>query len=145
MFLGKHALTLDKENRFIAPAAFKQELSTGAFILQGFEQNLLVFPFPSFEKLYSALSAQNLADPLARSLLRMLLGSTQELSQDANGRLSLPGELKSFAQLGTQLMVIGQGDFFEIWQPELWEKQEIDLRDAAANSARFSTLTVTTR
>jgi MraZ protein len=145
LFIGKHPSTLDHDNSFAAPASYMQELSGGAFILQGFERNLMVFPLSAFEQVYRAVSSQNLADPLARSLLRLLLGSAREAAPGANGRITLPDDLKEFAQVGAEMVIVGQGDFFEVWQLGLWEEQESQLRDAVANSSRFASLNVSTR
>jgi len=120
-------------------------LERGAYILQGFERNLLVLPPEAFETLVRSMTAMNLADPLVRSLLRLMLGTARPVSLDKNSRLSLPGELKEFAQLEGDVILVGQGDFFEVWQPHLWEEQETLLRDALTNSSRFSTLNLTTR
>lgn len=145
MFLGKHASTLDRNSRFTAPAIYRHELESGAYILQGFERNLLVLPPEAFETLVRTMTAMNLADPLVRSLLRLMLGTARPVNLDKSSRLSLPGDLKGFAQLEGELILVGQGDFFEVWQPDLWEEQEILLRDAVTNSSRFSTLNITTR
>jgi DNA-binding transcriptional regulator/RsmH inhibitor MraZ len=56
----------------------------------------------------------------------------------------IPEELKDFANLQNEVVLIGQGDYFEIWSPDLWSRQEAQLRDAEMNSARFSMLTITT-
>jgi MraZ protein len=145
LFLGKHPSTLDRKSRFAAPPVYQHELAGGAYVLQGFERNLLVLPPQAFETMYRTVTTQNLADPLVRSLLRMLLGSAQEVSLDKSSRLALPEDLKEFAQLEGDVLLVGQGDFFEVWQPDLWEEQEDQLRDAVTNSSRFSTLNITTR
>ena len=145
LFLGTHASTLDGKSRIAAPAVFEEELTGGAYILQGFERNLLVLPVKAFDAMVRTLTALNLADPLVRSLLRMLLGSAQEVSLDKSRRLALPGMLKDFAQLNESVVLVGQGDYFEVWQPGLWEEQEIQIRDANANPGRYSTLNLSTR
>lgn len=145
MFIGKHASTLDRNSRFTAPLIYQTGLESGAYILQGFERNLLVLPPEAFEALVRTMTALNLADPLVRSLLRLMLGTARPVSLDKNSRLALPGDLKEFAQLEGDVILVGQGDFFEVWQPDLWEEQETLLRDAITNSSRFSTLNITTR
>ncbi|HEY6072916.1 MAG TPA: hypothetical protein VIV15_05850 [Anaerolineales bacterium] len=145
MFLGTHASTLDGKSRIAAPEGFQEELTGGAYVLQGFERNLLVLPLKAFEAMVHTVTSLNLADPLVRSLLRMLLGTAQEVSLDKGRRLSLPGTLKDFAQLDESVVLVGQGDYFEVWQPDLWEEQKIQLTDALANPGRFSTLNISTR
>ncbi len=87
----------------------------------------------------------NIADPLARLLLRLILGTAHELGLDADGQLTVPQELREFASLQKDILLVGQGEYFEIWASDLWDQQETQLRDAEANASRFSALTVATR
>ncbi len=144
MFLGKHSCTLDRKNRFLAPSAFREQFSGGFYITRGFDRNLLVFTTRAFQEIYHRVVSLNIADPVARSLLRLILSATYELRMDSN-YLSIPGELKDFAHLDDKILLIGQGDYFEIWAPHLWSKQELELGDTESNSSRFSALTVSTR
>jgi MraZ protein len=144
LFLGKFTTSLDPKNRFSVPAAFRAQLSSRMYITQGFDRNLQVLTEHAFQEIYRRVAALNLADPLARLLLRLVLGTATELAVE-NNILMIPDNLKEFANLKDDILLIGQGDYFEIWAPDLWNKQEAQLRDAETNSARFSVLTVATR
>jgi len=52
----------------------------------------------------------------------------------------LPGPLREFANLAGEAVLIGLGDYFEVWAPALWSQQEANLQDAEANGMRFATL-----
>ena len=143
MFLGKFSRTLDSQSRFSVPPAFRGSLATGAYVTQGFDRNLQVLTSEAFQEIYRTVVSLNIANPLARLLLRMILGTAQEAGVDANGELTIPEELKDFANLHEDIFLIGQGEYFEIWSPEQWDRQEAQLRDAEANGNRFSALTVT--
>jgi MraZ protein len=86
----------------------------------------------------------NMADPLARLLFRMILGSAARLDLDKAGSISLPQELLDFANINTEAMLVGQGNYIEIWAPDLWKEQEISLNNVEANSHRFASLSVCT-
>ena len=144
MFLGKFSTPLEPKNRFSVPTAFRAQLSSRMYITQGFDRNLQVFTAGAFEEIYRKVISLNLADPLARLLLRLILGTATELGMD-NNNLMIPENLKEFANLHDDILLIGQGDYFEIWAPDLWNMQEAQLRDAETNSARFSMLTIATR
>jgi len=83
-----------------------------------------------------------MADPLARLLFRMILGSAFEASIDEQGRIVIPDELQNFAALSGQVLLIGQGNYYEVWSPDQWRKQEEQLADAETNASRFSELTI---
>lgn len=143
MFLGKFSRTLDSKSRFSVPPAFRGSLARGAYVTQGFDRNLQVLTSEAFQEIYRTVVSLNIANPLARLMLRLILGTAQESSVDANGEFTIPEELKEFANLKKEIYLIGQGEYFEIWSPDLWDQQEAQLRDAEANATRFSTLTVT--
>ncbi len=145
MFLGKFSRTLDAKSRFSVPSSYRGALDGRAYVTQGFDRNLQVLTNGAFQEIYRTVVALNIANPLARLLLRLVLGTAHELGVDANGQLTIPEELKDFANLHEDIFLIGQGEYFEIWSPELWDKQEAQLRDAEANAGRFSALTVSTR
>jgi MraZ protein len=137
LFLGQHHFSFDKNNRVMIPAGFAELLAEGAIVTQGFDRNILVFSKAAFQELAQIIRRLNIADPLARSLHRMLLGNASSLEIDAAGSISLPAKLKEFAGLGQQLVLVGQGDYFEIWSQTSWEPQEAELNDADSNSQRF--------
>ena len=145
MFLGKHSSKLDKYNRLSTPSQFREELSNRSYMTQGFDRNLLVLTKDAFQEIYRRVVSLNIADPLARVLLRLILGTAHEVHLDKNGHLPIPDELKEFANLHEDVLLVGQGDYFEIWSADLWNNQETQLKDADTNSSRFSKLTVATR
>lgn len=126
------------------PASFQAELTGGAYMTQGFDRNLQVLTTSAFEQLYRQATALNIADPLARLLLRLFLSSAIELPRGKTS-IAIPDSLKEFAGLKENVLVIGQGDYFEIWAPELWGQQEAELRNVEANATRFAGLTLGTR
>ncbi len=143
MFLGKFSRTLDGKSRFAVPPAFRGSLARGAYVTQGFDRNLQVLTVEAFQEIYRTVVSLNIANPLARLLLRLILGTAQESGVDASGQLTIPEELRKFANLQKDIYLVGQGEYFEIWSPGLWDQQEAQLRDAESNADRFSALTVT--
>lgn len=145
MFLGKSTTKFVEQTGLQPPADFRKDLAGGFFLVQGFDRNLMVFPLAAFEGVYKSISSQNITDPLVRMLLRLILGTAQKLEIDEQGYLSIPPELKQYAGLDGNALLVGQGDFFEIWEPSTWETQESQLNNPETNSTRFSSLVVVTR
>jgi MraZ protein len=143
MFLGQHSFSLEDSNRLTVPPAFREELGRGAFITQGFDRNLWVLSAEAFQAVVAGFAALNIADPLARLLLRMVLGNAVELEIDMSGHMVIPQELRDFAGLGKEAVLVGQGKYFEIWAPASWQQQQLALQDAEANAGRFAGLTIT--
>ncbi len=143
VFLGKFSSSLDSKSQFAVPPAFRGSLARGAYVTQGFDRNVQVLTTDAFQEIYRTVVSLNITNPLARLLLRLILGTAQESTVDANGDLTIPEELKQFANLHKDIFLIGQGEYFEIWSPDQWDEQETQLRDAEANSGRFAALTIT--
>ena len=140
MFLGQYRYSFDDKDRLMIPARFRELLADGAFVTQGFDRNLIILTPEAFQEIYQLIMALNIADPLARFLLRMFLGNATQLEVDESGRIVLPGNLREFANLAGEAVLIGQGDYFEVWAPALWSQQEAHLQDAETNAMRFVTL-----
>jgi MraZ protein len=111
---------------------------------QGFDQNVQVLTADAFRQLYQQAASLNTADPLARLMLRLFLGSAIEL-RAGKPALAIPDNLRAYAGLEGNVLLIGQGDYFEIWSPEHWREQETQLQDVAANSSRFAALELGSR
>jgi len=143
MFLGQHQSSFEAENRLAVPARFRDLLAQGAYITQGFDRNLLVLSAEAFQAIYARFTAMNIADPLARLLLRMILGSAAELEIDASGAMLVPPKLREFAGLEADAVLVGQGQYIEVWTPDQWQQQELRVQDAEANGGRFAGLLLT--
>jgi MraZ protein len=140
MFLGQHTYFLDDDLYLTIPAAFREAMAGGAYVTQGFERNLVIMTEQAFQELYQRVVAMNIANPLARLLLRMILGNATRLETDQAGRFRLPADLVMFAGLEKKVVLVGQGDYFEVWAPSLWDKQSNDLQNTEANTERFAVL-----
>ena len=127
------------------PSRFQDSLAEGGYVTQGFDRNLWVLTSAAFEGVYQRVMSMNLTDPLARQLHRMILGAASQLELDSAGRMLIPQNLRAFAKLKEEAILVGQGDYFEVWAPELWLGQEVLLEDAEANVERFMGLSVATR
>jgi MraZ protein len=142
MLFGQHPIPLDDQNRLTLPERFRSRFGRGLVVTQGFDRNLLLLSEEAFQEISGRLRTMNLADPLARQLMRMLLGSAAELELDASGQVGIPARLCEFAGLDEQAVLVGQGGYLEIWSPALWKAQETRLQDAESNADRFAGLTL---
>lgn len=137
MFIGLYHLSFDQNNHIEIPKSLRELFAGQAVVTQGFERNLLVLPVDTFQNLFRLVAALNIADPLGRGLQRMLLGNASYATIDESGTLSLPEPLKEFARLASEVVMVGQGNYLEVWSLAAWQQQEINLQDADANSNRF--------
>ena len=144
MFLGQYRHTIDEKGRLTIPARFRELLENGAYITQGFEKNLMVLTSPGFESMTRQVNRSSITDPTARALKRLLFATADRVSPDKNGRILIPQFLRESNQLDGEAVLVGVGDYFEIWTPEVWEQQLAKLQDTEANEQRFVGLDLST-
>jgi len=141
MFLGQFQHNLDDKGRLMIPSRFRDLLTGGAFITQGFDKCLMVMTETYFKQVYERIEAMNLADPTARLLRRLILSNAYPVEPDKIGRILVPQNLRAFLGIENgELVVAGQGDYFEVWAPALWQEQMVQLQDVDANNQRFAAL-----
>ncbi len=140
MFLGHYDHSIDEKGRLTIPARFREQLENGAFITQGLDQNLLVLPTAMFEQMYQKVSEKSFTDPNARLLRRLFFSKADRVEVDKAGRMLIPQFLRQPNGLNGDIVVVGAGEYFEIWSREHWCAQEEELLDTEANQQRFAEL-----
>lgn len=127
MFQGATALSLDAKGRLAVPTRHRDALQSGHGGKQVLTAHphrcLLLYPFPAWEPIRARIMGFSSFDPQTSLWKRLLVGFAEEVELDASGRLLLSPELRKFAGLEKQAMMVGQGSHFEIWNQESWEKQ----------------------
>jgi len=141
MFLGQYRHSIDNKGRLTIPSRFRELLITeGAYVSQGFERNLMVRTVASFEELSKKVEALSQTAPNSRLLKRLIFSTAEKVDVDKAGRILIPEFLRTSAGLEVETILVGAGDYFEIWAPEIWGEQEKELQDAKANAERFAFL-----
>ena len=141
MFLGQYQHNLDDKGRLMIPARYRDLLAAGAFITQGFDRCLMVMTDAYFQDVYARINSMNIADSTARLLKRLILSNAYPVEVDKVGRILVPQNLREFLTSESgELIVAGQGEYFEVWTPAEWQAQMEKLQDVEANEQRFATL-----
>jgi MraZ protein len=139
MFLGLYRHTIDNKGRLIVPARFREMLEDGSYITQGFDRNLIVLRPQTFEGISRRVNQMSMTDPNVRLLRRLIYAAADRADIDRSGRILIPQFLRDVAQIDGEAVIVGVGEYFEIWSPESWERHERDLLDTEANAQRFAT------
>ena len=91
---------------------------------------LLVYPMPDWEELERKLVRLPSMNKAARRLVRIMVGYATDVDMDGSGRILVSKELREFASLDRQAMLIGQGNKFELWDEAPWnEKRDAGLSE----------------
>lgn len=127
MFRGVATFNLDAKGRMAIPAKFRKHLDVcceGRLIvtIDHSDHCLQMYPLPEWEHVEQKLTALPSLNPQVRRLKRMLLGYATECEMDGNGRILLPAKLREFAGLDKSVVMIGQGNKFELWNEQTWNE-----------------------
>ncbi len=127
MFRGATKVTLDAKGRFAIPTRYRERLAAlceGRLVVTvDRDYCLLLYPFPEWEEIERKLVALPSLIKQARRLQRLMVGYATELDIDGHGRILLPRELREFAGLERQAILLGQGNKFELWDEESWNEK----------------------
>lgn len=120
MFLGTHEPKLDDKGRVILPAKFRDELENGLVMTRGQEHCLYVFSAREFENIHEAIRHAPITSKQSRDYLRVFLSGATAETPDKQNRITIPANLRKYAQLERDLTVIGAGNRIEIWDSDAW-------------------------
>jgi MraZ protein len=137
MFLGQFQHSLDEKGRLTVPASFRELLVDGAYVTQGFDQNLKLLTEPAFEAMAEKVNQLSETNPQIRKLRRLFFANASRVEMDRLGRVLIPQFLREFARLESDAVIVGVGKTIEIWSPESWREQLEDLSDAEANAQQY--------
>ncbi|NDH09319.1 MAG: transcriptional regulator MraZ [Gammaproteobacteria bacterium] len=131
MFRGINAITIDTKGRMAVPARYRDSLSSNLVLTIDTEERcLLLYLEDEWRNIEASLQKLPSFNPAARRIQRLLIGHATDLALDGQGRILLPQELRQYAAIQKQAVLIGQGNKFEIWDDALWhEKRELWLSD----------------
>src|SRR5690349_10055867 len=129
---GFHDHHPDPKGRLTVPSRFRASLSDGIVLSKGFDPCVWVQTTEQFEQLSERfLSPHSPFGRDARSLRRRFHGGSFDEKLDSAGRIRLPKPLIEHAGLSGACVVIGAGEYLEIWGAAAWAAQEAEL-DASA-------------
>jgi transcriptional regulator MraZ len=124
MLRGATKVTLDAKGRLAIPVRYRERLLTRAegHLVATVDRDycLLIYPLPDWEEIERKLTRLPALNKKSRRLQRLMMGHATELDMDSHGRILLTRELRAFAGLDRQAMLIGQGNKFELWDEERW-------------------------
>lgn len=127
VFQGRSALTLDAKGRVSVPTRHRDALVSQAegrvTLTRHPDGCLLMYPRSEWEKKRAEIAAFPMA---ARALQRLLLGSAQDVELDGSGRILIAPELRSAAGMTREVMMMGMGAHFELWDTAELERREAE-------------------
>lgn len=128
MFRGLSQVLADAKGRFSVPTRYRSDImarSKGSLVItiDNVAPCLLLYTLSEWEIIEKKLQQLPSLDPKTRRIQRLLIGHATEVVMDSVGRVLIPSVLREYAQLEKNMLLVGQGNKFEIWSETLWEEQ----------------------
>jgi MraZ protein len=127
VFRGVNNLTLDAKGRLAVPTRYRDRLRedcNGQLVVTvDRDRCLLLYPLHEWEEIERKLVRLPSLNPQARRLQRLLVGHATEMEMDGHGRVLLPGPLREYAGMERRIVMIGQGNKFELWDEGRWDER----------------------
>lgn len=124
MFLGEYKTTFTGQGRLVLPKKFRQDnLEEKTVVLsRGFEGCIWGFTLADFEKEAAKQLEMSVTEKGARDLRRYFFSGAEKVILDEQGRFVIPRSLLDYAQLTKEVVLVGAGDHFEIWDSYRWQE-----------------------
>ncbi len=123
MFLGEYITRFSGKGRVILPKKMREEILGKEIVLtRGFERCIFGFDIRVWKKEAEKQLEISATEERARYLRRYLFSSSEPVELDSQGRIVIPSALLTFAKLFDDVVIIGAGDHFEIWNKSNWGK-----------------------
>ena len=125
MFRGVTILNLDAKGRMAVPTKYRDRLQSSAegqlvVTLDMSDPCLLIYPVTEWEDIERKLVRLPSLNKQAARLKRLLLGHASEVELDSHGRILLPPALRELVRLEKRIILLGQGNKFEVWDEQTW-------------------------
>ncbi|MDO5690648.1 MAG: division/cell wall cluster transcriptional repressor MraZ [Tissierellia bacterium] len=127
MFIVEFTHAIDDKGRVIIPAKLREGLGSTFYVTKGMERCLFVYPEEEYSNMANRLKSLNeISRKEARGLNRLFLSGATDANLDRQGRILLPPNLREYAFLDKDVVIIGVGDRVEIWDKERWDAYSDD-------------------
>ncbi len=127
MFQGATELSLDAKGRLSVPTEHRDVLAVqaeGRLVITAHPHRcLLMYPRPAWEPIRTQIMGYSSLERQTSMVQRLLVGFAKDVEMDGSGRVLVAPELRRYAALEKQVMLVGQGSHFELWNREAWEQQ----------------------
>ena len=140
MFIGEYEHSVDNKGRITMPAKLKTEIGEKFVITKGLDGCLFVYSQEEWVNFEEKLKTLPLTNKNARDFVRFFLSGAIECELDKQGRFLITSNLREYATLEKDIVIIGVGTRLEIWNREKWKKYSSDENISADEIAENMTI-----
>lgn len=138
MYYGSYPTVIDDKGRITVPRKF-HDLMEGNdhitwFMTRGYRNCLYLYNLKDWDAFVNRAEALDPLDPKAHDFLRLVYGCAIDVRVDRQGRLPVPAQLRGFAGLERDVVLVGMRNHLELWRKDAWDAYQ------AERGAEFETM-----
>ncbi len=131
MFRGHSYRSIDPKGRLMLPPEFRDVLlkddPSGRLMLAKFDNCVVGYTLSEWSAIEAKFAQIKNPNRKVRDFMRFFIGGAQEVEMDRQGRVLVPQSLRGYAHLDKDVVLVGVGFKFEIWDKAGFE--EIEAQD----------------
>ena len=127
MFAGEFRCNVDDKGRFVMPSVFRgvfpvedEQPARSVVLLKSLDHSLWLYRTQEWEEKLTA-TRQHLDDEQSRLFMHYVVAESAPSEVDKNGRLSIPKRLRDYAEIESEVVLIGLYERIELWSPLRWD------------------------
>ena len=140
MLIGEYEHTLDVKGRLIMPAKLREDIGDNFIITKGLDGCLFGFSLSEWTQFEEKLKSLPLTNKNARDFVRFFLSGAVNVEIDKQGRFLVASNLREYASMEKEVVIIGVGTRIEFWSKDKWIKYNSSENISADNLAENMTI-----
>ncbi len=140
MLIGEYEHSLDVKGRLIMPAKLREDMGEKFIITKGLDGCLFGFSQTEWSNFEEKLKTLPLTNKNARDFVRFFLSGAIECEIDKQGRFLIASNLREYANMEKDVVIIGVGTRLEIWNRDKWKAYNSDENISADEIAENMTM-----
>ena len=140
MLIGEYEHSLDAKGRIIMPSKLREDMGEKFIVTKGLDGCLFGFSKNEWNNFEEKLKTLPLTNKNARDFVRFFLSGATECEIDKQGRFLISSNLRDYATLEKDVVIIGVGTRLEIWSKDKWKNYNSDENISADEIAENMTM-----
>lgn len=121
VFIGEYSHSIDDKGRVSMPSKFREDLGSVFYITKGMDSCLFVYDQEEWSRAEQKINELRLTRKDARAFSRLFFAGASSQSLDKQGRVVIPQNLREYAGLSKDVVIIGVSNRIEIWDRNKWD------------------------
>lgn len=127
MLIGEYEHSLDVKGRLILPAKIREDMGEKFIVTKGLDGCLFAFSLAEWTNFEQKLRTLPISNKDARLFTRFFFAGAIDCEIDKQGRFLISSNLREFAELTKDVVIIGMDSRIEIWSKEKWQTCDDDI------------------